>query len=517
MTTVPPEGPGPPSELTPVPVLPPAVVERYHARVLDPVSAVPTVGAAPPRPTAYVGDTLLVRGLAGDDRDGLLDRIGSVLQDDGLAVRIDPAVNEVATALAGSSDQGQDVLRRFWVNRAELFAADESDRRPIDAWPVLQRLRGAGVPAQEMGLDHLVLTCPDIGGTPYWEMSAGGYPLPAQEYVRSGSGGRCPVAFVGSDPARASRRIKRRPVVVVPDTGLGPHPWFADPASATDEVTVAGVLLGIHGPMNPLPPIVRNPLDGSLPTYAGHGTFIAGVVRQQCPQARILGVPVMGGDGVVPEDLLINTLVALLVRQVEAVTEHRAADLLDVLSLSLGYYHEEPADPAMDPMLHGLLTELGRWGVAVVTAAGNNTTTVPFHPAAFAGQVTGTEPDVVPLVSVGALNPDGTSVAYFSNAGPWVSCHRPGAAVVSTLPTDLDGDLQPTARMRHDRTDRATIDPDDFTGGFGTWSGTSFAAPVLSGQLAAHLAADPTTPEVDQAIAVTRCWAAVTAELGWTP
>jgi subtilisin family serine protease len=32
--------------------------------------------------------------------------------------------------------------------------------------------------------------------------------------------------------------------------------------------------------------------------------------------------------------------------------------------------------------------------------------------------------------------------------------------------------------------DRATIDLDDYTSGFGVWSGTSFAAPILAGQLA---------------------------------
>jgi serine protease len=34
---------------------------------------------------------------------------------------------------------------------------------------------------------------------------------------------------------------------------------------------------------------------------------------------------------------------------------------------------------------------------------------------------------------------------------------------------------------------RETIDPDDFSGGFGLWSGTSFAAPIAAGELAAAL------------------------------
>ena len=34
---------------------------------------------------------------------------------------------------------------------------------------------------------------------------------------------------------------------------------------------------------------------------------------------------------------------------------------------------------------------------------------------------------------------------------------------------------------------RSALDPDDFSSGFGVWSGTSFAAPVLAGELAAAL------------------------------
>lgn len=37
--------------------------------------------------------------------------------------------------------------------------------------------------------------------------------------------------------------------------------------------------------------------------------------------------------------------------------------------------------------------------------------------------------------------------------------------------------------------DRRSIDPDDFTGGFAVWSGTSFAAPYVAGDLVDGIAA----------------------------
>ena len=117
----------------------------------------------------------------------------------------------------------------------------------------------------------------------------------------------------------------------------------------------------------------------------------------------------------------------------------------------------------------------------------------------------------MPLVSVGALNPNGT-VALFSNDGDWVSCRRPGAAVISTFPTTFDGGLEPRRRTRLGE----DIDPDDFKGGFGLWSGTSFSAPYLAGQLADRMFSGGTLDAIDAKSAVTRGWRAVKAEVGWS-
>jgi subtilisin family serine protease len=94
---------------------------------------------------------------------------------------------------------------------------------------------------------------------------------------------------------------------------------------------------------------------------------------------------------------------------------------------------------------------------------------------------------VCALVSVAALNPDGT-VALFSNDGDWVIAQAAGANVVSTAPTRIQGGLSPAASVEVGGRVRSAIDPDEFSGGFATWSGTSFAAPILAGKFLAFLA-----------------------------
>jgi subtilisin family serine protease len=144
-------------------------------------------------------------------------------------------------------------------------------------------------------------------------------------------------------------------------------------------------------------------------------------------------------------------------------------------------------------------------------------------PAAFApypgGSIAKPLPDELPVVAVGGSNPD-HSVALFSNEGPWVRAHRPGAALVSTMPpfdaagsprieVDSSGADRTLRRPRANNV-RSTIDPDDFTSGFGVWSGTSFAAPILAGELAQYLTVYRLlAADVDPGRAVDRGWEAI--------
>jgi len=229
----------------------------------------------------------------------------------------------------------------------------------------------------------------------------------------------------------------------------------------------------------------------------------------------------MSGDGAIVESDVVEMLRLLLIRQhvAQQTPTRRTKEFIDVVSLSMGYYHEQPDDLTFDPVLLKPLRALSRTGAAVVVAAGNDATSRPMFPAAFAPHKGGTirqfARDEVPLISVGARNPNNT-IALFSNAGDWVLCYRPGAALVSTFPTSFDASEQPTHRVYDPRAGwRETLDMDNFHAGFGTWSGTSFAAPVLAGELAQRIVdgrggvVDP----IDRTNAIARTWGAISLEL----
>jgi subtilisin family serine protease len=186
-------------------------------------------------------------------------------------------------------------------------------------------------------------------------------------------------------------------------------------------------------------------------------------------------IQVMDADGYVDETLMVNAILEVLLERI-------SGKVIDILSMSFGYYHEAPDDARTDASLLTPLTALGKLGVLMVAAAGNDATSRPMFPASFA-----IHPNNLPLLSVGAKNPNGT-IALFSNAGNWVRVYETGASVLSSLPTTFNASLQPTARAEFpEGSRRESIDPDDFHGGFATWSGTSFATPIVAGKLARHL------------------------------
>ena len=138
-------------------------------------------------------------------------------------------------------------------------------------------------------------------------------------------------------------------MVATLDTGCGKHPWLAGVVKAGPGLD--GQPIGyVDDRTDPEKWFDQvGPLDGGIDALAGHGTFIAGLIHQACPDADIVAWRIVGSDGPVVE----SDLVAALADIAEVARRHRDGEEgghpIDVLSLSMGYYHETPAGPALRP------------------------------------------------------------------------------------------------------------------------------------------------------------------------
>jgi hypothetical protein len=336
---------------------------------------------------------------------------------------------------------------------------------------LLPFLRGRGV--DRASLD------PFVFGAPAYKPNA----------LTVGDFGRVPVHILARQPgSRRGTGGGRRPVVALLDTGIDDHPWLgpADHRLGGDGFWVDARDLGWNpGPRAPgrgNDQPSRQPFH-QLAEQEGHGTFSAGLIRQVAPDAQVLLIQVIHDDGTVYGDHLLNAL-GWLHEQVAGECQLP----VDVVCLPLDFTPVLPGDVKVLGWLGTVLGALGHLGVQVVAAAGNDGRDHPTYPAAFATADSALE---TPLISVGALNPNGTSRAYYSNFGEWVTDWAVGTSVVSCFPA-VDGGANPElGPVDRERPPGESVDPDDFTGGFARWSGTSFAAAVIAGRLADALAQQP--------------------------
>jgi starvation-inducible outer membrane lipoprotein len=194
----------------------------------------------------------------------------------------------------------------------------------------------------------------------------------------------------------------------------------------------------------------------------GHGTGVAGVVLQIAPNAVIMPIRVLGADG--------SGDATSVVSAIEWAVNHGAK----VINLSLGTI--TPVD-AIRTMVAWATAK----GVFVIASAGNTDDTNVTYPAADAGVALYGGNRLVSVGSVGSGNYVGNFLAgttaiaaafdrksSLSSYGPKVKIYAPGEAISTLLPNAQTGN----------------------------WSGTSFAAPVVSGTLALALGQSLTTKQL---------------------
>ncbi len=167
---------------------------------------------------------------------------------------------------------------------------------------------------------------------------------------------------------------------------------------------------------------------------ADHGTFVSGLIVRVAPDVELLPIRAFNGDGV-------GTSYAVAKSIYYAVDQGA-----DVLNLSFGMF-----DSSM--ILANACKAASQSGLSLVAAVGNNSTSQPTYPAAYKN-----------VIAVARIGPDDLH-ADFSNFGDYVDVCAPAVDLYSCL-----------AGEEHD---------------WGTWSGTSFAAPLVSAACALVLAINP--------------------------
>ncbi len=174
----------------------------------------------------------------------------------------------------------------------------------------------------------------------------------------------------------------------------------------------------------------------------GHGTHVAGLVALVAQDAKIMPIRVLDAHGVGT----VWRLTQAMKYAVDPDQDPRTADGASVINISISMVHHTT-------ILKKFLKLAEAKNVVVVAAAGNSGTSKPEYPAA----------EKVPnKLSVAASTSLG-DLADFSSYGKWVNVAAPGVDVVSSVPG----------------------------GGYGSWSGTSMAAPLVSGITALLRASNP--------------------------
>jgi hypothetical protein len=287
--------------------------------------------------------------------------------------------------------------------------------------------------------DHLVHIC---GGRPSrcpaTEPTETGRvaPWPAQEDVTSVAGDGSGVTVVVLDTGWYNPMLAQEP----PEAW--PWPWMTQ----TD---------GDPEPGGILEPDPRDANQQVLRQYAGHGTFIAGVIQAVAPESNVVVLPLPVDPDLLPGGAFESEFVG----QLDLALNDHDPDLINI-SAGCPTRLDRPA-LAFERWWADVKSD---WEerLVVVAAAGNNASPWGFWPASFDW-----------ALGVGSVDRDG-GVSNFSNWGDSVDVYALGRNIVNAFP---NGDY--LCRETPDKGDVRT-----FGNWRARWSGTSFSAPLVTGMIA---------------------------------
>jgi subtilisin family serine protease len=213
-----------------------------------------------------------------------------------------------------------------------------------------------------------------------------------------------------------------------------------------------------------------------LPRVVGHGTAVAGIVREYSQHTAILSRRVIDRDGASHDELLASAILDLI---------RYSPDVLN-LSLGPGRHDDQPDMVTATPLTAAAITKLQEaCGTIVVIAAGYRKDRWPQAELTAPGERT---------IIVGALDKH-LRKAEFSDDRD-VQIWARGVDVLAPF-VYWNGRVQlGTAEEEDSGHPAPQPSPVESFAGWTEWTGTSFAAPAVAGAVAAAISADTDTRDV---------------------
>lgn len=360
----------------------------------------------------------------------------------------DPVLVVRDQVLVGTSEAqvAQNVLRDQYMPAGQIVGGKVTrlvrvSTSPLSVPEAMFRLRASNIQASA---NHVAM----LGGTDKGGATPEPTETPLARGTTSSNGTRVVIIDTGVDPGAEDR-----------DDGWLEGVRAVDDAHDVDLLDVVNAQGDVDA-------------DGLLDLGAGHGTFVAGIVRQVAPHADIRMLRALDTDGVGTEETIAEAIC-------RAVPLFEETDGRGVLNLSLGMETVDGYEPvALRLALDQLPPE-----VLVVAAAGNARSGISLWPAASKR-----------VIAVGSHCGDkDLTPSSWSNYGSWLDFSARGERVVSTF---VAGTETPGTGAEDDPYDR---DPDTFSlpNPCALWTGSSFSTPQVSGRLANLLANKPGLTRAD--------------------